>query len=477
MTSERIVSPRLGPDRPARLRLPRPLLLLLLALTTVAAAPLRAAPIDGDLDATFDSDGWKPVVFDEGGGNLDELRAIAVQDDGRIVAVGSATTGTLGREVAVARLFANGAFDGTFAGGATLLALTAQDDIAHAVAIQPDGKILVGGSVDAGGPIGFVARLLTNGSLDQDFGDEGVVAFLFVDNYVSALALQPDGKILVAGSIDGGAPGGWDFFVLRLTDTGATDGTFGSPFIGFDAGDGNEDLARSLALQPDGKVLVAGSAQFGATDYDFAVARLTSTGLLDATFGTGGKVTFGFDLGGGKADHAAVVRVAPDGRIVLSGYVEAAGGGNVAGIARLRSIGDPDLAFSGDGRQTVTLGAVGGGGGSGMIVQDDGAILLVGSSGNPDFDLASARLLATGEPDSGYGAGAGLRLYDFTYGGCGQVVHTPVAELQPDGKLALGAIAEYCDPDYDFFLARLWLSLIFADDFEPDAGRWSSAVP
>jgi uncharacterized delta-60 repeat protein len=398
-----------------------------------------------------------------------------VQDDGRIVVAGTVDTATLGREVAVARLLPNGALDGTFAGGWTLVPVTAGDEQALAVAVQPDGKVLVGGSVDSG-PIGFVVRLLANGALDNGFGDMGIVAFLFVDNQVSALAVQPDGKILVGGSLDFGAAGGWDMFALRLTETGATDGTFAGPVIAFDAGGDNDDFAQSIALQADGKVLVAGSAQFGATDFDFAVARLTATGPLDAGFGVGGKTTIGFDAGGGFNDRGAVVRAPDGGRVVLSGYVEVGFDSYVAGVVRLRSAGDLDLTFSDDGRQTVVLGAAGGGGGSGLAVQDDGKILVVGSSGDDDFDLASARLATDGTPDGAYGP-SGLRLYDFDYGACGEVVHTPVAALAADGKLVVGAIAEYCAPDYDFFVARLWMSLIFADGLEQGLRAWSASVP
>src|SRR5262249_36070891 len=138
-----------------------------------------------------------------------------------------------------------------------------------------------------------------------------------------AVVVQPDGKIVVAGSFV--SNGNADFAVARLLSNGTPDSNFGNAgltVIPFDYGGNNEDVANAVVLQPDGKIVVAGYARarnLEGSDYDFAVARLLPNGLLDPDFDGDGKTTIVFDRGGGKNDVARAVALQPDGKIVVAG--------------------------------------------------------------------------------------------------------------------------------------------------------------
>jgi len=206
-------------------------------------------------------------------------------------------------------------------------------DYGFSVALQPDGKIVVAGY--AGGDFAL-ARYNSDGALDTSFGSGGKVTTDFGGSYHPdgfSVALQPDGKIVVAGYAGG------DFALARYNSDGALDTSFGSggkvttDFGGSDAG-------YSVALQPDGKIVVAGYAGL-----DFALARYNSDGALDTSFGTGGKVTT--DFSGGR-DVGYSVALQPDGKIVVAGYA-----GVDFALARYNSDGALDTSFGSGGKVTT----------------------------------------------------------------------------------------------------------------------------
>jgi uncharacterized delta-60 repeat protein len=206
-------------------------------------------------------------------------------------------------------------------------------DFGGALALQPDGKIVVAGSSNGSGGFDFaVARLLNpQGTLDTTYGGGTgkSLANLAGADFGKAVALQSDGKIIVAGDSTPTGGGSADFTVARLLNPqGTIDTTYGGG-TGYSVADfGGNDTGNAVALQPDGKIVVAGYTTAGGT-HDFAVARFNSNGTLDTSFGSGGKSIF--NLGGN--DDAYSVALQSDGKIVLAGYTSA-GNGNDFAVAR-----------------------------------------------------------------------------------------------------------------------------------------------
>jgi uncharacterized delta-60 repeat protein len=218
--------------------------------------------------------------------------------------------------------------------GKTSINIAGTADAANAVAIQSDGKIVLAGhaGVDGGsnGTIGLV-RLTSNGAVDSTFGANGIVSSTLglgdVTREVFDLALQPDGRILITGEVQ--VSGILNVLLARFTVGGALDPTFGTGGVTTTAITTQGDAAKAVALQADGKIVVAGrTALFGTSD--FGLARYSSDGTLDVSFGTGGKVTIDFLSGN---DGAEAVLVQPDGKIVAAGFAR---NGNSIGLGMAR---------------------------------------------------------------------------------------------------------------------------------------------
>ena len=208
------------------------------------------------------------------------------------------------------------------------------------------------------------ARLNPNGSLDPSFGNDtagkSIVAFDRGggnSDEASAVALEPDGRIVVAGYAQSPA-GDEDFAVARLNPNGLLDpsfGTAGKAIVAFDRGGSNYDWASAVALQPDGKIVAAGAAISTAHGYDFAVARLNPNGLLDPSFGTAGKAIVAFDLGGGNSDEAYAVALQPDGKIVVAGAADISSFDIDFAVARLNTGAATGNDYNGDGKAELAV--------------------------------------------------------------------------------------------------------------------------
>ena len=243
--------------------------------------------------------------------------ASTVQSDGKIVVAGSVFNG-ISNEFALARYNVNGSLDASFNGTGTVTTDFGDSDAyGYSVAVQSDGKIVVAGSAFNGITNEFaVARYNVNGSLDASFNGTGTVTTSIGASDASGfgVAVQSDGKIVVAGSAFNGINN--EFAVARYNVNGSLDASFngtGKLTTGFAGGDA---AGNSVVLQSDGKILVAGVGTSFATGEDFAVARYNSNGTLDATFGAGGKVTTAI----GIADDVGFgVAVQSDGKIVVAG--------------------------------------------------------------------------------------------------------------------------------------------------------------
>ncbi|HSS58365.1 MAG TPA: delta-60 repeat domain-containing protein, partial [Solirubrobacteraceae bacterium] len=237
---------------------------------------VRLRSANGTLDPTFGSAGKRLVDF---GTDDESVHGAALQADGKIVLAGDSRL-----QPAVVRLKANGALDTTFDGDGKKLFSWGAIGRVTAVVVAPNGKILLGGfSGPEGGNI-QIARMKANGALDTTFGTGGIATVDFGGTeFGEAMARQADGRILVAGRSSAGGP-----VVARLRATGVLDPDFG--------GDGRVTLPgggslSAVLVQPDRNIVVAGNANGSAT---MTVTRLKPDGSLDATFGTGGTTTVAF---------------------------------------------------------------------------------------------------------------------------------------------------------------------------------------
>ena len=284
---------------------------------------------DGTLDTSFHFDG--KVVTDLSA-NLDEVTGVAVQPDGKIVAVGFANAGTGATDFALVRYNPNGTRDKNFGiNGIVRTDFAGTTDGAAELALVGEGKIVVAGSVynNAGQGDFALMRYLPNGDLDRTFGVGGKVRTDFGgDDTAGDLAVGPSGRLVVAGST--GQPGNYNMAVARYNPNGSRDNTFSGngKFNNDFAGYGTLDVASGVAVQEDGKIIVAGETspfESGDGGFDFAVLRLNPNGTVDTSFGSNGKVLIDFGgivSGGYTHDDLADVVIQPDRKIVVSGDAE-----------------------------------------------------------------------------------------------------------------------------------------------------------
>jgi uncharacterized delta-60 repeat protein len=265
---------------------------------------------NGSLDTTFDADGKVTTTF---GGSAFIGQCVAVQSNGKIVVGGYAVIATH-REFALVRCNTNGSLDSTFDGdGKVTTAFGTTSDEAHAIAIQSDGKIVAAGVAGNNSTIEDFALVRYNmdGSQDTTFDSDGVVTTAIgVGNIGNSVAIQADGKIVVAGRCDPG--NNIDFAVARYNTNGSLDSTFdGDGKVTTNIGIWN-DIGYSVAIQSDGKIVVAGSAY-----NEFGLVRYNINGSLDTIFDSDGMVTTAI---GTLQDDARAIAIQSDGKIVVAGY-------------------------------------------------------------------------------------------------------------------------------------------------------------
>jgi len=323
----------------------------------------------GQLDSSFGVGGKVTTAF--AGAGIDQATAVLLQSDGKIVLTGFAATGTTtGTDFAAARYLSNGQLDGSFGvGGKTTIAFAnGSTDQASAAVLQSDGKIVLAGVRNSAGNFDFaLARLNADGSLDSTFGTAGKVTAAMTSSShdaAEAVALQADGKIVVAGYSSG--PGTYDFSLMRFTPTGVLDTTFdGDGKVTTDFSGGSVDTAYSLAIQADGKIIVAGYTSFQTSPNDLALARYNASGQLDSTFSGDGKVITSVVAGN---DQAVAVALQADGFILAAGYASVSGNGNDFALAR----------FVGNSNQPPTANT------GGPYTVDEGGLVTLDGSGSSD---------------------------------------------------------------------------------------------
>jgi uncharacterized delta-60 repeat protein len=347
----------------------------------------------GQFDPSFGSGGKKVVDL----GHTEEAFDLAVQPDGKLVLAGTRDHS----QALVVRLNPDGSPDSSFGNGGVVVVPVA---LGFAVALQADGKILVGA-----GSFGDLAvlRLLPDGRVDTAFGSEGRAFANFGGADVAfALTIQPDGKIVAVGrtNLPPSTEAG-DFAVARFNPDGGLDASFdGDGRVRTDFGVAEDAL--DVVLQSDGKIVVVGAP--GIYGSPWAVARYNVDGSLDSSFDGDGKVTTDF---GGGAQGAWGVAMQPDGKIVVAGWKGEQGGPVRRGIALARYLpdGSMDRTFSGDGRAVASL--ANSDTGRDVVLQANGKIVVAGQTGgDPDFMLM--RFLPDGRLDPSF-ADVGYLQTDF----------------------------------------------------------------
>ncbi|HKA82963.1 MAG TPA: hypothetical protein VKD21_03835 [Acidimicrobiales bacterium] len=246
---------------------------------------------DGSLDTTFSGDGRRKYKW----GSLSRAMDVIVLRNGKLVLAGF--TGPEGGNMQVARIKRNGAPDTAFGTGGRTSIDFGGDDFGFAAARQPNGRIVIAGlsrpTLSNDPPTAVVARVRSTGVLDPDFNGDGRKVLTGMGTARDVI-IQPDRKILVAGN----PPDSPVMMVMRLDPNGTPDTTLGgdgTATIDFGAG---VDFCNAMALQPDGKIVLVGSIAGGLV----AVARLNSDGSPDGTFSTDGRATIDFgDPTGGNA--------------------------------------------------------------------------------------------------------------------------------------------------------------------------------
>lgn len=344
---------------------------------------------DGSLDTGFGTNGVVTYDFD---GFPDRARAIALQQDGKIVVVGESNVNSA-QNFGLVRYNADGTLDAGFGtGGSVFTDFAGNNDYAYAVAIQPDGKIIVAGDVGIGGLFYFgLARYNSNGSLDGTFGTGGKT-FNLPNGSANSLAIQSNGKIVAAGTVSTGGSDP-DFAVARYNSDGSLDTTFNGTGEVTTNFSGTSDSLAGLALQSNGKIIVAGSALINGTT-DFALIRYNSDGSLDTAFGTNGKVSTDFAL---QADSATSVEVQADGKIVAAGLATISTDPGDSAIARYNPDGTLDAGFGANGKVTIDF-ASSYDTASDIAIQADGKIVIAGTATAPSYAFTLARLEGGSSP-------------------------------------------------------------------------------
>ena len=426
--------------------------LALLGFTIVLAA-------SGDLDTTFSGDGLVTSFMLPEPDREDVVQGIAIQPNGKIVVAGYSRVPVFDpfdpedSDFALARYNANGSLDTTFSGDGRLLLDFGAVDRANDVRVQLDGKIIVVGDACeqfGGGCDAALARYNSNGTLDTTFSGDGIQRTAFGGNYNTAtgLRIQPDGKIVVSGSVVIG--GNYDFAIYRYLSNGSLDTTFsGDGMVRFGFGAGRHDLAEDLAFQnTDGKIVVIGhTSNSGFSAANFALARVNPNGTLDTTFSGDGRQITDF----GTSDYGYSFSGLPDGRMMVVGQTVTGGNSSIA-IARYKPDGSLDTTFNLTGKKIFRVIPGFDSFATDVVIQPDKKIVVLGSTLNSSgaFDFALVRLNPGGGLDTTF-SGDGKAIIDFG----GADYGFSLARQPSDGKYVLGGENNVSPAGVDFALARV----------------------
>ncbi|MCO8270427.1 hypothetical protein M1L60_07435 [Actinoplanes sp. TRM 88003] len=389
------------------------------------AAPAGAAVRGPVLDPSFGSGGW--VTAEYGGG--DYVRDLALQPDGKIIAVGNGNEGYF----LIERRRADGALDESFGTAGVVVTDVDPDsfwDDPAAMTLQAGGRILVAGTVSRAGFSALaLVRYLSDGSIDTSFGTDGRLFPALGDAVYgtrpAGLTQQPDGKIVLglsAATNDGSDPP----VLLRLRPDGTPDPTFGAGgVVRTDLGPNEFESVTTVAVAPDGDIVVAGASSYWSTlpepTADVLLARFTPRGRLDTSFGSSGRVIR--DLTGPQGiDGSSGLAIGRDGRILQTVWTQQ---DDVRrdGLLRYLPDGKPDRSL---GRNAFTYVS---GPTTSPVLRPNGRIVTTGSA---DGNIVVAQYRANGSLDPSFGTG-GVVTTDL-----GGTDRGTVLKIQPNGRLLIG---------------------------------------
>lgn len=418
------------------------------AVLALMAAAVSAWGAAGELDTTFQTTGF---VKTEVRGD-DHAYSMAVQVDGKVVVVGSTLSADYtNSDFAVVRYLASGALDTTFGtGGKVMTGIGTGNDIAFDVAIQADGKIVVAGETNdsSGSNANFaVVRYNANGTLDTTFNMTGkvVTGIGSLDDYATCIGIQSDGKIVVGGYTYVSADS-TNFALARYNTNGVLDTTFNTTGkVSTDLG--GVEVAEALIVHGTGKILVAGFTGNVAGDYtNSALVRYNANGSLDTTFNTTGKVITNM---GPTYNYIDAIAVQADGKIVTAGSMVEAG----LGVARYTTSGALDTTFNSTGK--VMAHFIGAGEGDvvhGVTIQGDGKIVVAGSTRIADEDdVALVRFTSSGTMDTGFG-NSGVAINNFSADAGADIAYA--VRVLSDGTLMVAGDTATSAAGYDFLMAK-----------------------
>lgn len=417
--------------------------------TTVNSIPYFATVrynLDGSLDKNFNKTGQQITSFES---ISQSANTVAIQADGKVVVGGTVYTDLSGYNFAIIRYKTNGSIDSTFGtnGKQTTLA-GVSDAIAYSIAIQPiDGKIVLAGyTKNSSGTHDFaVVRYNVDGNLDASFNTNGIKVISLASDGVmgNSVALQSTGKIVVAGYSSTGTLN--DFAIARLTADGTPDNSFnGNGMVATDI-NSSDDYAVSVAIGNADKLVVAGYSVNGNGVSNFVLTKYTDNGSLDNTFNTDGKLSGSYKQGYTSYNATAVQK---DGKIVTAGATWNGVDYDFA-IARYNTNGKPDSSFNGTGLQITDFGAIDSA--ISIVIQADNKIVVAGNSGNVNAHFVIARYNTNGTIDNTFGANGKQTIemgFADVFGGMA---------LQADGKIVLAGYT-FTDALYTnvyFAIARL----------------------
>lgn len=344
---------------------------------------------NGIPDNSFGNSGTK--IFNS---SLSYLFDIELQSDGKIVAVG-AEYGTSQPDITIMRTTTTGVLDNTFGGTGIVTVSLTGSDYAQALTIQQDGKYLMAGEHCVGPTTVMIAyRCNTNGTPDNTFGTNGTVQIQpggSNETYANDVIQLADGTILLGGSTRTGT--NMNFCIAKISATGTLVNTFGTNGIAITTLTPLDDDAYAMAVQSDGKILLAGRSgyQYSNPPSDFAMVRYNANGTIDNTFGTNGIVVWDVDQG----DIFRDIEIQADGKIVVGGTSN-----GTFITARFNSNGTFDNSFGNSGVVTTTMSM--GVDAFDIALQSDGNVLIAGATGgvwwSSNTDFCVARILGTGTP-------------------------------------------------------------------------------
>jgi len=412
-------------------------------------------PAPGTLDASFGTGGVVVTDFEYSGSSTYlEINAMAIQSDGKIVVAGYIDNEDNNTEdFIVARYNVDGTVDTTFGtNGMAITDFEGKEDRATAIAIQTDGNIVVAGYSrnpnDSDKKDFVLARYTAAGALDSAFGTNGKVTTDVGSDgdYAYAIALQSDGKIVVVGYTQDSSIN--KFAVVRYKSNGEVDSNFGiSGIVKTPIPSSNNAYASSVVIDSSGNIIVAGTAEVSGKSV-FAIARYTSSGTLDTSFGSGGIVTTSFDS---NSATASALALQSDGKIIVAGITtnSTSPGYCYYALARYNTNGSLDTSFGTNGKvetyinndqQYTNIYA--------MKIQSNGKIVIAGSK---DDHCAFARYNADGTVDTTFGSNG------FVFKTIGNKGAINALALQTDGKIVAGGYMYDEESGTDnFLLLRLW---------------------